>query len=83
MEGVDVIVFTGGIGENHANTRLEVTKGLEFMGIEIDPEINASSFAVETLLSTTNSKVKVVIIPTDEEYMIASDTMEILNSMKI
>jgi acetate kinase len=80
LEGVDVIVFTGGIGENHANTRYEVTKGFEFMGIEMDVEINSKSFATETVLSTPSSKVKLVIIPTDEEYMIASDTMNILNS---
>jgi acetate kinase len=80
LEGVDILVFTGGIGENHGATRESVCKGLAFMGIEIDKELNAKSRAKEILLSTPNSKVKVVIIPTDEEFMIASDTLEILQN---
>jgi acetate kinase len=81
LEGVDVLVFTGGIGENHTSTREFVCKGLAFMGIEIDKELNATSRGKEILLSTPNSKVKVVIIPTDEEFMIASDTMEIVKDL--
>jgi acetate kinase len=82
LEGVDVIVFTGGVGENQAGTREQIMSGLEFMGIELDKEVNAKTRATETIISTPTSKVKVVIIPTDEEYMIASDTMEILNSQE-
>ncbi len=82
LEGIDILVFTGGIGENHGATRAAVCKGLAFMGIELDTDLNAKSRAKEILLSTPNSKVKVVIIPTDEEFMIASDTLEILQNKK-
>lgn len=77
--GVDVIIFTGGVGENQTGTRENVCAKLGYMGVEINNELNALSRGKEVLLSTPNSKVKVVVIPTDEEYMIASDTMEILN----
>ena len=78
LGGVDVIIFTGGVGENQTGTRQNVCAQLVFMGVEIDAEINSQSRGKEVLLSTPNSKVKVVVIPTDEEFMIASDTMEIL-----
>ena len=81
LEGIDILVFTGGIGENHTSTREVACKGLAFMGIELDNELNANARAKEILLSTPNSKVKVVIIPTDEEFMIASDTMEIVRNL--
>ncbi len=73
--GVDVLVFTGGVGENQTTTREIVCAGMEYMGIEIDNELNAKIRGEETLLSTPNSKVKVVVIPTDEELMIALDTV--------
>jgi acetate kinase len=79
LGGVDVIIFTGGVGENQTGTRQYVCDGLGFMGVEIDNELNAKSRGKEVLLSTPESKVKVVVIPTDEEYMIASDTLEIVN----
>jgi len=78
LGGVDVIIFTGGVGENQTGTRENVCAQLGFMGVEIDNELNAQSRGKEVLLSTPNSKVKVVVIPTDEEFMIASDTLEIL-----
>jgi len=78
LGGVDVIVFTGGVGENMTEMRENVCSGLEFMGVKIDKAINAKSRGVEVLISTPDSKVKVVVIPTDEEYMIASDTLEII-----
>ncbi len=74
LNGFDVLVFTGGVGENQTATREKVCKNLSFMGIEIDTEINKTR-GEELLISTKNSKVKVVVIPTDEEYMIATDTM--------
>ena len=77
LNGVDVIVFTGGVGENQCGTREAVCNGLSFFGIEIDKELNAKSRGKEVLLTTPESKVKVVVIPTDEEYMIASDTLKI------
>ncbi len=77
LNGFDVLVFTGGVGENQTATREKIGKGLSFMGIEIDAEINKTR-GEEILISTKNSKVKVVVIPTDEEYMIAADTMSLV-----
>jgi len=73
-----VLVFTGGVGENQTGTRRKVCEGLGFMGLKIDIELNAKSRGKEVLLSTPDSTVKVVVIPTDEEFMIASDTLEIV-----
>lgn len=78
MNGVDTIVFTGGIGENDTYVRSEVCKGLTYLGIEINEELNAKTRGKEVVISTPASKVKVVVVPTDEEYMIASDTMDIV-----
>ncbi|HLP06045.1 MAG TPA: acetate kinase [Paludibacter sp.] len=78
LEGADVIVFTGGVGENQTPTREKVCNSLAFMGVKIDAELNAKTRGKEMLLSLPDSTVKVVVIPTDEEYMIASDTLEIL-----
>ena len=82
MGGVDVIIFAGGVGENQADCREAVLEGLEFMGVELDKEVNAKTRGVEAVLSTPASKVKVLLIPTDEELMIASDTYEIVKGMK-
>jgi len=81
MDGVDAIVFTGGVGENQTVTREYVCTGLGFMGIKIDNELNARSRGKEVLLSTPESTVKVCVIPTDEEFMIASDTLAILEKL--
>jgi len=81
LGGVDVIVFTGGVGENMTTIREYVCNGLAFMGVKIDNELNAKIHGKETLLSTPESTVKVVVIPTDEEYMIASDTLEIIEKL--
>lgn len=78
MGGVDVIVFTGGVGENQTGLRANVCAPLAFMGVEIDADINARTRGVEALISTPASKVKVVVIPTDEELMIARDTEQIV-----
>ncbi|MEN6589253.1 MAG: acetate kinase [Proteiniphilum sp.] len=78
LGGVDILVFTGGVGENQAVTRSEVCKNMEFMGIDLDEELNASVRAKEVIISKPSSKVKVLIIPTDEELTIAKDTVEIL-----
>ena len=77
LGGVDIIVFTGGVGENQATARWGACEGLEYMGIKLDPEKNKVR-GEEMIISTDDSKVKVIVIPTDEELMIASDTMEIL-----
>ncbi|MBP1675964.1 MAG: acetate kinase [Bacteroidetes bacterium] len=78
LNGVDVLIFTGGVGENQVSTRQIVCDGLSFMGVKIDKELNAVSRGKEVLLSTPDSTVKVVVIPTDEEFMIASDTLHIV-----
>lgn len=79
LGGLDILVFTGGVGENQAVTREYVCKNMEYMGIELDNELNASVRAKEIVISKPTSKVKVVIVPTDEELTIARDTQEIMN----
>jgi len=81
MGGLDVIVFTGGVGENQTGVRLNVCKPLSFMGVEIDSEVNSRTRGTETLISTPESRVKVVVIPTDEELMIARDTQDIVQKL--
>ena len=78
MGGVDVILFTGGVGENQATARWGACETLGFLGVKLDPERNKVR-SKEAIISTDDSKVKVVVIPTDEELMIATDTMDILN----
>ena len=77
LGGVDVILFTGGVGENQASCRSSVCEGLEFMGVKLDAEKN-NVRGEEAVISAADSKVKVVVIPTDEELLIASDTMDIV-----
>ena len=74
MGGVDIIVFTAGVGENQASMRADVCRDMEFMGVKVDEALNATIRGKEAVISTPDSKVKVVVIPTDEELMIASDT---------
>lgn len=77
LGGVDIIVFTGGVGENQAGCRSAVCEGLEFMGVKIDAEKNKVR-GEEAIISTDDSKVKVCVIPTDEELMIATDTLALV-----
>ena len=77
MGGVDIILFTGGAGENQYEVREGATKGLEFMGIKLDDAKNKACRAKEAILSTDDSKVIICCIPTDEELMIALDTLEL------
>lgn len=79
LGGVDILMFTGGIGENAFYLREQVCKELAFLGIEIDAEKNSTIFGEEAVISTPESKITVMVVPTDEEYMIASDTMEIVS----
>ena len=74
MGGVDIIVFTAGVGENQASMRAEVCRDMEYMGVKVDEALNETIRGKEAVISTPDSKVKVVVIPTDEELMIASDT---------
>ena len=78
MGGVDVIVFTGGAGENQWEVREGATKNLEFLGVKVDKELNHSCRATEMTISSPDSRVKVCVIPTDEELMIAIDTLRLV-----
>ena len=76
LGGLDVLVFTAGVGENGANTRAAVCEGLEFLGVKLDPEKNAQR-GDERIISAPDSKVTVWVIPTNEELVIAQDTAEL------
>ncbi|MCC3144798.1 acetate kinase [Halanaerobium sp. Z-7514] len=78
MGGVDAIVFTAGIGENSIETRENILGGLEYLGLELDKEAN-NCRSKEQIISTEDSKVKALVIPTNEELVIARDTMEIVS----
>ena len=82
MGGVDVILFTGGIGENNPPLRQRIISNMEYLGAYLDENENAGSRGVEKIISTPRSKVKLLVVPTDEEYMIASDTMNVVNASK-
>ena len=82
MNGADIIVFTGGVGENQAGLRADVCRTLGFMGVEIDKEVNAVTRGTETVISTAASPVKVVVIPTDEELTIARDTKALVEAAR-
>jgi len=81
MNGLDVLVFTAGIGENSPKLRKNVCADLTCFGIEIDDNKNNHAKGSKTVISTDNSKVKVMVIPTNEELMIARDTMEICSKL--
>jgi len=78
MGGVDVVIFTGGVGENGWETREECLKGFEFMGMHLSKERNTKVRGKETILTTDDSKVTAMVIPTNEELVIAQDTFEIV-----
>ena len=77
MNGIDVLTFTAGVGENDCNVRAAVCEYLGFMGVKIDPELN-SKRGKEMVISTPDSKVQVWVVPTNEELMIAQDTAELV-----
>ncbi|MDR2949330.1 MAG: acetate kinase [Prevotella sp.] len=79
LGGVDILMFTGGIGENASQVREGVCNDMEYMGIKLDLDKNNEIHGDEAVISAPDSKVTVMVVPTDEEYMIASDTMEIVN----
>jgi len=79
MEGVDLIVFTGGIGENAVGTREGVMQGLEFLGVDFDYELNKVSRGKDILLTKPESKVKVMVISTNEELVIANEAIKTIN----
>ena len=77
MGGVDAIVFTAGLGENGIDNRLEIASDLEVLGVKMDAEANKVR-GEERVISAPDSKVKVLLIPTNEELMIARDTLELV-----
>ncbi|MDR2969542.1 MAG: acetate kinase [Tannerellaceae bacterium] len=80
LGGCDILVFTGGVGENQWKTRRVVCEDMEYMGMKIDVEKNEGMRGKEMVISAPDSRVTIMVIPTDEEYTIASDTVEILKT---
>ena len=83
MGGVDIIIFTGGIGENGADARENICKDLEYMGLIFDRQINNNARGKELVISKKESKVIVMVVPTNEEFVIASETRDIVEDHKI
>ena len=81
MNGVDVVIFTAGVGENAPSTRAHILEGLEFMGITCDEEKN-NTRGEERIISKDGAPVTVMVIPTNEELMIAQDTLSIVEENK-
>lgn len=79
MGGCDILVWTGGVGENQWATRRVVCEDMEYMGMKLDVQKNEGMRGEEMVISTPDSKVTIIVVPTDEEFMIAADTMEILD----
>ena len=82
LGGVDYIIFTAGVGENQPPVRKGCLEGLEFMGVQLDIETNEKVYGQEMVISTPDSKVTVAVIPTDEELMMAQDTMQVVTKQK-
>jgi acetate kinase len=78
MNGLDKIIFTAGIGENSPNVRKSTCDGLEFLGVELDEEKNRQAVGREMVISSDNSLVQVLVIPTNEELVIAQDTLRLV-----
>jgi acetate kinase len=83
MGGIDLLVFTAGIGENSAEVRAAVCAGLQFLGIEVDPQLNSSTHGGERDISVTEAKARVLVVPTDEELMIVQDTLALTQESKV
>ncbi len=81
MGGVDLVIFTGGVGENSADLRRWVCKDMEFMGIKIDDSINDATHGDNAIISTADAKVKVAVIATNEELVIATDTYQLTKNL--
>ena len=78
MGGVDLIIFTGGVGENSSDLRRYVCRDMEFLGLHYDEEVNLRTHGDNAMLSTPESKVKVAVIATNEELVIATDTYNLV-----
>lgn len=82
MNGVDMIVFAGGIGENADRVREAICKNFEYLGLEFDSEKNKGLRSKEAIISKPDSKVKVLVVPTNEELVIAEETVKVINHIK-
>jgi len=82
MDGVDLIIFTGGIGENDDNIRAHVSEAIDFMGVDFDADANRGVRGQDKILTKPNSRVKVMAITTNEELVIATDTANIISNLK-
>ena len=82
MNGLDLLIFTGGIGENSIHMREQITSNMEYLGIKIDKNINDSTKGVDAIISTEDSKVCTIVATTNEELVIARDTMRIVDNLK-
>jgi acetate kinase len=82
LGGLDILIFAGGIGENGSNTRAAVCQNMEYLGIKIDKSKNEQAKGIEMVISTDDSKVKVIVVPTNEELVIAEDTLRIISALK-
>ncbi|MDD4576879.1 MAG: acetate kinase [Bacteroidales bacterium] len=78
LGGVDLIIFTGGIGENARNIRYDVCKDLAFLGVDFDDKINHEIIGTDAILTKDGSKTKVLVVTTDEEFVIANDTFQLV-----
>jgi acetate kinase len=83
MGGVDLLIFTGGIGENSSETRENICKDMEFLGLEFDRQKNDGVRSKELVISKKGSRVTVMIVPTNEEFVIASETRNIVEHHKV
>ena len=83
MGGVDLLIFTGGIGENGSETRENVCKDMEFLGLVLDKQANEGARGKELIISKKESRVTVMVVPTNEEFVIASETREIVEKLKV
>jgi acetate kinase len=79
LGGMDVLVFTGGVGENAVLVRVKTCEGLEFLGVELDPARNQAGSRKEALITKDSSRARVFVIPTDEELVIAEETVRLVN----
>jgi acetate kinase len=82
MNGADALVFTAGIGENRPEIRQDICENLDQLGIELDPEKNNATQATEAVISTPASRVNVLVIPTNEELVVAREARRLLKSAK-
>ena len=82
MGGADAIVFTAGIGENAYKIRAGICAGIESLGIKINPEANKNAVASESVISAPDSKVKIMVVPTNEELVVAREVKRFLENKK-